>query len=72
MHGYEDVAISAAGEERDALWRALAEDLAEASGRARGPSGFVQAERPADLARALGRGRRAKRGRASAALSRAS
>lgn len=72
MHGYEEVAISVAGEERDALWRALAEDLAEASGRGRGPSGFVQAERPADLARTLGRDRRARRARASAAWSAAS
>ncbi len=58
MLGYDDVAAAAAGEERDALWRALAEDLmAEAAARRDGP-GFVRAERPADVARALGRGRR--------------
>jgi hypothetical protein len=67
MYGYDDVAISVAAEERDALWRALAEDVAEATGRRRGGTGFVSAERPADVARALGRDRRARRGRASAA-----
>ncbi|MGW9821967.1 hypothetical protein ACUXK4_004556 [Methylorubrum extorquens] len=67
MHGYEDIALSVAAEERDALWRALAEDVAEATGRRRGGAGFVSAERPADVARALGRGRRARRGRATAA-----
>lgn len=49
MLGYDDIAAAAAGEERDALWRSLAEDMAEASGR-RG-RGFVSAERPADLER---------------------
>lgn len=72
MHGYDDVAISPAGEERDALWRALAEDVAEAAGPRRGRAGFVSAERPADLARALGRDRRARRERAPSAWSRAS
>ncbi|WP_449410061.1 hypothetical protein [Methylobacterium komagatae] len=58
MLSYEDIAAAAAGEERDALWRAMAEDLAaEADARRDGP-GFVRAERPADVARALGRGRR--------------
>lgn len=58
MLSYDDVAAAAAGEERDALWRAMAEDmLAEADARRDGP-GFVRASRPADVARALGRGRR--------------
>ena len=37
MPSLDDIAAAAAGEERDALWRALAEDLTEASGRGRGP-----------------------------------
>ena len=57
MDGYEWIA-EAAAEERDAIARALAEDLAEAS---RGGKGFVRAEHPADLARALGRDRRERR-----------
>ena len=61
MDGYEWIA-EAAAEERDAIARALAEDMAEAS---RGGRGFVRAERPADLARELGRDRRTKRGRPS-------
>ncbi|CAA2155901.1 hypothetical protein MBRA_01519 [Methylobacterium brachiatum] len=68
MDGYEWIA-EAAAEERDAIARALAEDMAEAS---RGGRGFVRAERPTDLARALGRDRRARRGRPSSALSAAS
>jgi len=72
MLSLDDIAAAAAGEERDALWRSMAEDLAQASGRERGPAGFVRAERPADLARALGRDRRARRSRASSALSQAS
>lgn len=57
MLSYDDIAAAAAGEERDALWRAMAEDMmAEAASRRNG-SGFVRAERPADVARALGRGR---------------
>jgi hypothetical protein len=46
--------MAAAGDERDALLRALAADMMDASGR----PGFIRAERPRDLARALGRGRR--------------
>ncbi|SEP04608.1 hypothetical protein SAMN02799625_04535 [Methylobacterium sp. UNC300MFChir4.1] len=60
MTGYDEIAMASA-EERDALCRALAEDLAEASGNRRAPSGFVSAERPRDLARALGRDRRERR-----------
>ena len=59
MTGYDDL-VFASAEERDALCRALAEDMAEAS---RGGKGFVRAERPADLARALGRDRRAQAAR---------
>jgi hypothetical protein len=69
MNGFEEIAMASA-EERDALCRALAEDLAEASGR--GGRGFVRAERPADLARALGRDRRARRPRPSSSWSVAS
>ncbi|ACK81440.1 hypothetical protein [Methylorubrum extorquens] len=60
MLSYEDVAAAAAGDERDALWRSLAEDM-ETARRGRGGPGFVRAERPADLARALGRDRRERR-----------
>ncbi|ACB24500.1 hypothetical protein [Methylobacterium radiotolerans] len=66
MDSYQWIA-EAAAEERDAIARALAEDLAEAS---RGVRGFVRAERPADLARALGRDRRARRPPASASAGR--
>lgn len=59
MLSYQDVA-DAGPEERDAVMRALAEDLMEASGQRRGGRGFVSAERPRDLARALGRDRRAQ------------
>jgi hypothetical protein len=64
MPSWDDIAAAAAaaGEERDALWRSVAEDMEEASGR-RGGRGFVQADRPADLARALGRDRRAQAAR---------
>ena len=58
MLNFEDLRDATAGEERDAMMRAFAEDLAEASGRGRGKPGFVRAERPADVARALGRDRR--------------
>ena len=51
---FEDVEMAAAGEERDALLRALAADMMDAGDR----TGFIRAERPRDLARALGRGRR--------------
>ena len=44
MLSYEDLRDAAAGEERDALMRAFAEDRAEASGRGRGKPGFVRAE----------------------------
>ncbi|RUP18536.1 hypothetical protein [Methylobacterium sp.] len=64
MLSYEDLRDAAAGEERDALMRAFAEDMAEASGRERCRAGFVRAERPADVARALGRNRRAQAGSA--------
>ena len=63
MPSWDDIAAAAAGEERDALWRSVAEDMEEASGRRRGGRGFVQADRPADLARALGRDRRAQAAR---------
>ncbi len=53
MLSYDDIA-DAGPEERDAVMRALAEDMLEASGRYRGGCGFVSAERPRDLARALG------------------
>lgn len=66
MDSYEWIA-QAAAEERDAIARALAEDLAEAS---RGVRGFVRAERPADLAKALGRDRRSRRPPASASAGR--
>ncbi|MDH2309481.1 hypothetical protein [Methylobacterium brachiatum] len=59
MDGYDWIA-EAAAEERDAIARALAEDMAETY---RGARGFVRAERPADLARALGRDRRAQAAR---------
>ena len=55
--GYEDVEAAAAGEERDAVLRALAEDLMDAGGR----PGFVRAERPRDVARVLSRAIRARR-----------
>ncbi|BAQ45975.1 hypothetical protein F1D61_30190 [Methylobacterium aquaticum] len=42
-----------------ALRRAMAEDI-EALRSGRGGPGFVRAERPSDLARALGRDRRAQ------------
>ena len=59
MPNLDDVAAAAAGAERDAVWRSLAEEM-EAVRRDRGGPGFVRAERPADLARALGRNRRAQ------------
>ena len=68
MDRYDWIA-EAAAEERDAIARALAEDLMEDS---RGGRGFVRAERPADLARALGRDRRARRPRPSSSWSGAS
>lgn len=51
--GYEDVKMAAAGDERDAVLRAMAEDLMDAC-----RPGFVRADRPRDLTRAMGRGRR--------------
>jgi hypothetical protein len=60
MLSYQDVA-DAGPEERDAVMRALAEELMEAAGSYRGGRGFVSAERPRDLARALGRDRRERR-----------
>lgn len=59
MLNYDDIA-DAGPEERDAVMRAFAEDMLEASGHRRGGRGFVPAERPRDLARALGRDRRAQ------------
>lgn len=66
MLSYDDLASAAAGEERDALMRAFAEDVAEASGRGRGVRGLLPAERPVELARALRRDRRVRRTRAPA------
>lgn len=63
MLSLDDIAAAAAGEEWDALWRSVAEDMEEAAGRRRGGRGFVQADRPADLARALGRDRRERQPR---------
>ncbi|WP_449409676.1 hypothetical protein [Methylobacterium komagatae] len=60
MLSYDDIAAATAGEERDALWRSLAEDMEAASRARRDGPGFVRAERPADVARALGRDRRAQ------------
>lgn len=62
MLSFEDLRDAAAGEERDALMRAFAEDIEEAAGRYRGPAGFVWAERPRDVARALGAVQRAQAG----------
>ncbi|KMO22309.1 hypothetical protein SQ03_00865 [Methylobacterium platani JCM 14648] len=62
MPSWDDIAAAAAGDERDALRRAMADDL-EALRSGRGGPGFVRAERPADLARALGRDRRERRAR---------
>ncbi|AWI88361.1 hypothetical protein C0214_08950 [Methylobacterium sp. DM1] len=59
MPSLDDIVAAAAGEERDALRRAMAEDI-EALRSGGGGPGFVRAERPADLARALGRDRRAQ------------
>jgi hypothetical protein len=69
MLSFEDLRDAAAGEERDALMRAFAEDMEEASGRGRGGPGFVRAERPADVARALGRDRRAQAPRRARSVS---
>ncbi|MET7242937.1 hypothetical protein ABZT49_06170 [Methylobacterium sp. EM32] len=60
MLGYDDIAAAAAGEERDALWRSLAEEMEAAAAARRDGPGFVRASTPADLARALGRDRRAR------------
>lgn len=57
----EMLAYAAAGEERDAAWRALAQDLANAAATRRDGPGFVRASRPADLAKALGPRRRGAR-----------
>lgn len=63
MLGYDDVEMAAAGEERDAILRALAEDMRDVGGR----PGFVRAERPRDLARAMSKATRAPRPRRSKA-----
>ncbi|BCM83618.1 hypothetical protein [Methylobacterium indicum] len=60
MPSLDDIVAAAAGEERDAFRRAMAEDL-ETARRSRGGRGFLPAERPADLARTLGRDRRERR-----------
>ncbi|SEO94903.1 hypothetical protein SAMN04487843_105149 [Methylobacterium sp. ap11] len=62
MPSLDDIVAAAAGDERDALRRAMAEDI-EALRSDRGGRGFLPAERPADLARALGRDRRAQASR---------
>ncbi len=54
MLSLNDIVAAAAGEERDALWRAMAEDM-ETARRGREGRGFLPVERPADLARALDR-----------------
>lgn len=59
MPDYADILDASAGDERDAFLRALAEDMVEATSPRR--PGLVKAERPADLARALGRDRRRAR-----------
>ena len=55
---WDDLSVAAPGEERDALWRSLEQDLVEAAALRRAGRGFVPASRPADVARALGRDRR--------------
>ncbi|MEE7456769.1 hypothetical protein MPAR168_00830 [Methylorubrum populi] len=60
MLSLDDIAAAAAGDERDALRRAMADDM-DVARRGRGGPGFLPAERPADLARALGRDRRERR-----------
>lgn len=57
MYGNDELEYASAGEERDAFMRSLAEDMVQAR---RGGRGIVKAERPADLAQALGRDRRAQ------------
>ncbi|WP_187278843.1 hypothetical protein [Methylobacterium sp. WL12] len=59
MPDMTDILDAEAGEERDAIRRALAEDMLEMTSPRR--PGVVKAERPADLARALGRDRRRAR-----------
>ncbi|KQT55427.1 hypothetical protein ASG52_24815 [Methylobacterium sp. Leaf456] len=59
MPSWDDIAAAAAGDERDALRRAMADDM-DVARRGRGGPGFLPAERPADLARVLGRDRRAQ------------
>ena len=59
MPDLTDILDAVAGEERDAFLRALAENMLEVRSPRR--PGLVKAERPADLARALGRDRRRAR-----------
>ncbi|TXN11251.1 hypothetical protein FV219_05880 [Methylobacterium sp. WL122] len=59
MPDYTDILDASAGEERDAFLRAWAEDMVEVASPRR--PGLVKAEKPADLARALGRDRRRAR-----------
>lgn len=60
MLSLDDIVAAAAGEERDALRRAMAEDLGATAAR-RSVPGCVRATRPADVAKALGPRRRAAR-----------
>ena len=60
MTSLDDIMHAAAGDERDAIRRAMAEDLETAAAARRDGPGFVRASKPADLARALGRDRRAR------------
>lgn len=46
----EILAYATAGEERNAAWRALAQDLADADAAHRDGPGVVRATRPANLA----------------------
>jgi hypothetical protein len=59
MPDLDDILDASAGEERDAFLRAWAEDMVEVASPRR--PGLVKAERPADLARALGRDKRQAR-----------
>lgn len=63
-YGFDDaVMFAAAGEERDAVWRSLAQDLSDVASARRDGPGFIRANKPADLARALGPQRRQTEGR---------
>ena len=61
-YGFDDALMfAAAGEERDATWRSLAQDMADVSAARRDGPGFILASKPADLAKALGPRRREAR-----------